>query len=662
MPKILLIDDKMDNLVTLSALLNNLMPGCAVIIAQSGIEGIEKARSELPDAILLDVRMPDVDGFETCRRLKSDETTKHIPVIMVTAIKTDPQSRIKGLEIGADAFLAKPIDQYELVSQVKVGLRIKKAEDALREERDSLERLVDERTVALKEGLESARDFLESVINAIADPVFVKDDKRRFVLVNEALCSIVGRPREGLLGEDGDDMFPEEEVAVCRKMDAAVLDTGEENVNEEFLSNLSTGEVRTIVMRKTRYIDPNGNHFLVGVIRDITERKQAEVLMSKSNALLTSVINQAPFAIHILEGEFSNINVVIENAESARIMGEVVEGRTGIDADTPEMFTTRFFSIDGKQEIPLSRMPSPRAFQGEVVTNKEFIFHHSNGTQIMVEVSASPVYDANNQIMAVAVVFQDITKRKKAEKEREQLTNQLTQSQKMEAVGTLAGGIAHDFNNILAIILGNVELAFDDIPDLNPAAENLEEIRRASIRAKEMVRQLLSFSRKSDRKRAPLNLVPIINESMKMLRTAIPSSVEFSVQISDEPCNIMGDAAQINQIMMNLTTNAAHAMAKEGGSLEVTLENIVLLEEKPCFNGVLSPGAYARLKMRDTGTGMAPETMARIFEPYYTTKDVGKGTGMGLSVIHGIMKGHLEVSGLRANSGKERTLRSIFPY
>jgi CheY-like chemotaxis protein len=204
-------------------------------------------------------------------------------------------------------------------------------------------------------------------------------------------------------------------------------------------------------------------------------------------------------------------------------------------------------------------------------------------------------------------------------------------------------------------------LASDDIPDLNPAAENLEEIRRASIRAKDMVRQLLSFSRKSDQKRAPLNLVPIINESMKMLRTAIPSSVEFSVQIPDEPCNIMGDAVQINQIMMNLTTNAAHAMAKEGGLLEVTLENIVLLEEKPCFNGVLSLGAYARLKMRDTGKGMAPETMARIFEPYYTTKDVGKGTGMGLSVIHGIMKGHL--GGIRVESelGKGTHFEVYFP-
>ncbi len=180
MQKILVIDDKMDNLVTLSALLKNLMPGRAVITAQSGMEGIEKARAELPDVILLDVKMPDMDGFETCRRLMSDESTKHIPMIMITAIKTDRQSRIKGMDIGANAFLAKPIDQYELVSQVNVALRIKKAEDALREERNSLERKIQEKTAALRQEIterkraeEKLKDTLESLRKAVGTTIQV---------------------------------------------------------------------------------------------------------------------------------------------------------------------------------------------------------------------------------------------------------------------------------------------------------------------------------------------------------------------------------------------------------------------------------------------------------------------------------------------------------
>ncbi len=151
MQKILAIDDKLDNLVSLSALLKNLLPGCTVITAQSGREGIEKAMAERPDAILLDVKMPGMDGFEVCRRLTAGEITKHIPVIMLTATTTDHRSLIEGLECGANAFLTKPINQYELVSQVKVALRIKKAEDALREEKDSLDRVVEERTAALRE-------------------------------------------------------------------------------------------------------------------------------------------------------------------------------------------------------------------------------------------------------------------------------------------------------------------------------------------------------------------------------------------------------------------------------------------------------------------------------------------------------------------------------
>jgi CheY-like chemotaxis protein len=192
----------------------------------------------------------------------------------------------------------------------------------------------------------------------------------------------------------------------------------------------------------------------------------------------------------------------------------------------------------------------------------------------------------------------------------------------------------------LAVILGNAELASEDIPDWNPASESLKEIRLASIRARDMVKQLLAFSRKSEEESKPLSMAPIIKESMKMLRSAIPTSVGFKQYISDDPCNILGDAAQINQVVMNIVTNAAHAMSEKGGLLEVTLEKIMLQEEKSFLDWILFPGSYVRLKIRDTGEGIEPGIMARIFEPYYTTKEVGKGTGMGLSVVHGIVKRH----------------------
>ncbi|MBT3260252.1 MAG: response regulator, partial [Deltaproteobacteria bacterium] len=177
----------------------------------------------------------------------------------------------------------------------------------------------------------------------------------------------------------------------------------------------------------------------------------------------------------------------------------------------------------------------------------------------------------------------------------------------------------------------------------------------------DMVRQLLAFSRKSDEESKPLDIAPVIKESMKMLRHAIPTSVEFKQHISDAFCNVMGDAAQINQIVMNLVTNAAHAMSEEGGLLEVTLEHIILQKEKACFDWVLSPGSYVRLRMKDTGEGIEPKIMDRIFDPYFTTKDVGKGTGMGLSVIHGIVKRHGGGILVESELGKGTVFEIYFP-
>ena len=193
MQKILAVDDRMDNLISLSALLKNLMGDAGVILAQSGMAGITKARSEQPDVILLDIQMPDMDGFETCRRLKADEKTKHIPIIMITAIKNDPQSRTKGLDLGADAFLSKPIDETELVSQVKVALRIKKAEDDLRRERDLLEQVVVERTRTLGQSEMKYRSMMES----ITDQLYICSPNFTIEYMNPAMVNRLGRDATG---------------------------------------------------------------------------------------------------------------------------------------------------------------------------------------------------------------------------------------------------------------------------------------------------------------------------------------------------------------------------------------------------------------------------------------------------------------------------------
>jgi PAS domain S-box-containing protein len=262
----------------------------------------------------------------------------------------------------------------------------------------------------------------------------------------------------------------------------------------------------------------------------------------------------------------------------------------------------------------------------------------NDGRTILLEIEESPVKDENGKVILIAGAARDITAGKRAEEEKEKLGAQLRQSQKMEAVGTLAGGIAHDFNNILSIILGNTELAIKDVPEQHPARESIDEIRNACLRAKDVVRQLLSFGRKSELQLIPLDISTILRESLKLIRASMPSNIEVRHHFHKDIWTTLGDPTQINQILINLSTNAADAIGGAGGILDVSLENIEIAGQNPELN--LEPGRYVKLTISDTGVGISAAHMDRIFDPYYTTKEVGRGTGMGLAVVHGIMETH----------------------
>ncbi len=523
MQKILAIDDKMDNLIILSALLKNLLPGCTVITAQSGMEGIAIARAELPDAILLDVKMPDMDGFETCRRLMSDERTNCIPVIMITAIKTDPESRVKGLEIGANAFLAKPIDQHELISQVKVALRIKKAEDALREQRNSLDKMVQERTAALQESERKYREIFESIID-----VFYRTD-------NEGVLRIVSPSVEQILG------YPPDQV-IGKKL-------------YEF------------------YVNPEERSQFLAALRQ--------------------------------KGEIKGY------------------------------------------EVPL------RAKDGSVV---------------WVSTNAQFYRDQQGEILGVQGISRDITEQKLAEEENIKLEARLQQAQKMESIGSLAGGIAHDLNNILFPISGLSEMLLDDMPPGSRERESIEQIHKSAQRGSDLVQQILAFSRQSKPRKLPIRIQPILNEVLKLARAAIPMNIEISSHIDTDCGLVSADPTQVHQIAMNLVTNAFHAVEKNSGTIKIELKETHITslggpEELPSrvMTGDILVGRYACITVSDTGTGMSQTLIAKIFEPYFTTKKLGKGTGLGLSVVHGIVKEH--GGNIRVNSevGKGTAFQVYLP-
>jgi signal transduction histidine kinase/ActR/RegA family two-component response regulator/HAMP domain-containing protein len=258
-------------------------------------------------------------------------------------------------------------------------------------------------------------------------------------------------------------------------------------------------------------------------------------------------------------------------------------------------------------------------------------------------------------------VQREITERKQAETRQVKLETQLRQAQKMEAIGTLAGGIAHDFNNILGAIIGYSELAALDINDKDPSQAHLAEVLRAAKRAKELVRQILSFSRQEEHERKPIQLASVIDEALKLLRASLPSTIEIRTQIDSGAGPILADPTQVHQVMMNLCTNSWHSMNDDGGILEVSMRPVDVDSGFAQTHADLQPGRYLRLMISDTGCGIEPAVLDRIFDPFFTTKAPGSGTGLGLAVVHGVVKSHGGAISVYSEQGKGTTFNLYFP-
>jgi PAS domain S-box-containing protein len=277
-----------------------------------------------------------------------------------------------------------------------------------------------------------------------------------------------------------------------------------------------------------------------------------------------------------------------------------------------------------------------------------------DGHRYEEEATISPVRDGKGSIINFVEVRRDITR-------EAMLEQQLQQAQKMEAIGTLAGGIAHDFNNILAAILGYTELARMDL-DGNPRVmDNLDRVLQASHRARELVAQILAFSRQAEQEKRPVHISSVVKEALKLMRASLPSTIEIRQHIREDLGNVLADPTQIHQVLMNICSNAGHAMRECGGTLQVTLDHP---ENDPEFDVHFPSEAasnYLRLTISDTGHGMSSDVQRRIFDPYFTTKTKGEGTGLGLAVVHGIVKSHNGHIAVESTAGEGSTFRIYLP-
>ena len=376
---------------------------------------------------------------------------------------------------------------------------------------------------------------------------------------------------------------------------------------------------------------------LYGTFQDITERKRSEQELVR----LSTAIEQVRDTIIIfgMDGIVQYVNPALEKQ---------------VQYNRYELIGKDFANLSKgilnkkKYKKVWETINKGASWSGNIIgTSKD-------GSQFAVNINISPVFDDTGMITCFTSIGRDITK-------EQQMEEQLRQSQKMEAMGTLAGGIAHDFNNILAGILGYTELAQDDADQNSPVQEYLVEILKSTTRARDLVKQILTFSRKSHEERKPVLLHPVIQEAAKLLRSTIPTTIEINQNIDDTTGMVNADPTQMHQIVMNLCTNAFHAMQETGGVLEIELSSVVISQESMRKYNNISPGPFLELKISDTGTGIDSKIIYRIFEPFFTTKDKEKGTGMGLAVVYGIVKDHGGDISIDSQVGKGTTFRVMLP-
>ena len=352
-------------------------------------------------------------------------------------------------------------------------------------------------------------------------------------------------------------------------------------------------------------------------------------IRTESAACLASVVDSAMDAILTVDdtGRILVFNRAAESLFRCKAVDTIGEH---FENFIPQRFRTahhahvRGFSNDGTSARKMGQRTEVIGLRG--------------GEEFPIEATIATAVVAGRK--QLTVMMRDISERKAAEEIRQQLEAKLIEAKKLEAIGTLAGGIAHDFNNITAAIMGNAALACQDIDPGHPARVCLEEIEKAGSRAKRLIEQVLTFSRRQSPEMADTLLCPLIDEVVKMLGATIPASIEIIPRCNSQALSVRGNATQIVQILLNLCTNAWHAMDGRAGRIEIDCDEITCQEDTTSCPPGLPPGRYARLRVSDNGRGIDAATMTRIFEPFFTTKDRGQGTGMGLAILDGIVKSH----------------------
>ena len=576
--KILAIDDQPDNLTILKAVLREALPECELLTALTGANGLDLAQAEDPDVILLDIVMPGMDGYEFCRLLKADEWFRAIPIVFLTALQTGRENRIKALNVGADAFLAKPPDEQELVAQIRAMAKVKVANRLQQMQKEELAAVVFERNRELEAELAArkqveTRDRLAQAVLELLNCSESPEETIRSIL--HLIKQHTGYSAVGIRLRRGDD-FP--------YFVAHGFSDGHLLTENTLLAHDAQG----------------------GICRD----KDGAIALECSCGLVISGRADPANASFTLGGSFWSNK-----------LGFVSDHPTEQD---PRVHPRNCCTLDGFLSVALIPLRSGQEIIGLLQINDRQPDQFTLESIQFFESLSNSIGIALTRLQAVA--------------ERDKLEIQLRQAAKMEAIGHLAGGVAHDFNNKLQIISLTTEMLQAMLPPENPILPDLDTIQQAAKESANLTKQLLAFSRQEAIEPVAIDVKAAIVGSLKMLRRLIGENIQLNYVQEPDVGHVFMDPVQLDQILANLVLNARDAIAVTGHITITAIPQQLLAVDVPNPSEFMPPGEYVRLTVRDDGMGMTPEIQAHIFEPFFTTKGVGKGTGLGLATVYGVVK------------------------
>jgi len=477
-----------------------------------------------------------------------------------------------------------------------------------------------------KENNPQVQEALLSMLHNVALPVVIMDKEGTILYANCAMLALTGHYNEQVNGRNYFDLFvaPQMREEKRKHLSRIIESATETKIQDE--QDIICNDKTLVPVSWCHTLTRDADGVVTGTAsigRDVTDQKQGEQIYHERELVLESILGNSRDGI-----------VIIDRKGHVVAMNRSAEGLFDYTADevighNVSMLMPSPYREDHDSYINNYLMTGKAKIIGK---GREVPGRRKDGSTFPFRLTTSPEFRMRGNLYFVGIVS-DLSHEKQVE-------DQLRRAQKMESIGTLAGGIAHDFNNILGGITGYTELMLEDAEPGSYLHEDLNEMLKACGRGKDLVLQILTFSRQDKAERETLYLQPIIKESLKLLRATIPTNIEVGMHIESNCPPVAADPTQIHQVLMNLGTNAYHAMRHLGGALTVSLSKVELNEYTQAMSPNLPYGSYLNLTVRDTGKGMDQETQDRIFDPFFTTKPLGEGTGMGLSVVIGIIKGH----------------------